>query len=67
MFKAFTATQIGARNLEEVERLLNALGISIIGKDVGGNRGRSVEFDMSTGTVKVLTVSSTTLEALKLT
>ena len=36
--------QIGKRNAEAVQKILNEYRISIVGKDVGGNRGRTITF-----------------------
>jgi chemotaxis protein CheD len=44
---------IGARNVEVTRDTLKKLGIPIVGEDVGGNFGRTMEFFVSNGTVKV--------------
>lgn len=44
---------IGNRNVRKARNVLKVMGISIEGEDVGGNHGRSVEFDLSDGEVKV--------------
>lgn len=38
---------IGTRNVEAVRRALEAEDVPLIGSDVGGDQGRSVEFSMS--------------------
>lgn len=48
--------RIGPRNVEAVEKILNEYRIPILAKDVGGNRGRTIEFDPLTGDLKVRTV-----------
>lgn len=48
---------IGARNVEIIERICKQEGINIIAKDVGGNCGRSVLFDLATGIVYVKTIN----------
>lgn len=48
---------IGARNIEAVQKALKEAGLSIQSKDVGGNLGRTVTLEVNTGTVKVRTVS----------
>jgi chemotaxis protein CheD len=44
---------IGARNARSARETLASLGIPILGEDVGGNRGRTVEFDLATGNMMV--------------
>lgn len=44
---------IGARNARSARATLASLGISIQGEEVGGNRGRTVEFDLATGNMMV--------------
>ena len=44
---------IGARNAKSARRTLDVLGIPIVGEEVGGNRGRTVEFDLATGKMLV--------------
>lgn len=44
---------IGARNAKSARRTLYDLGIRIVGEEVGGNRGRTVEFDLATGKMMV--------------
>ncbi len=44
---------IGARNAEVTKNTLKSLGIPIVGEDVGGNFGRTMEFFVSNGIVKV--------------
>jgi chemotaxis protein CheD len=54
MFKAFDSDRsVGRRNIAEVERILGTLGIEITGEDTGGTQGRSLEFDLDTGLVKI--------------
>ena len=47
---------VGSRNAKETELLLKRTGISIVKFDVGGNKGRTIEFSTTTWmlTVKVL-------------
>lgn len=40
---------IGARSAHSARAALAALGVPLVGEDVGGNRGRTVEFDLATG------------------
>ncbi len=55
---------VGARNAKSARRTLNVLGIPIVGEEVGGNRGRTVEFDLATG--KLLVYSAHTEEPASL-
>ena len=48
--------QIGQRNVHACRSALEALGIEIAAEAVGGEAGRSVWFDVATGTVTVRTV-----------
>ena len=40
---------IGDRNVESCQQTLKKLGIQIISQDVGGNKGRTIYFDVETG------------------
>ncbi|MGW8312830.1 MAG: chemotaxis protein CheD [Desulfuromonadales bacterium] len=44
---------IGARNARSARETLEQHGITLVGEDIGGNRGRSVEFDLATGIMLV--------------
>lgn len=44
---------IGRRNIEAARERLRALGIPIAAEDTGGSRGRTMYFDLTTGTVEV--------------
>lgn len=44
---------IGARNAKSARETLANLGIPLVGEEVGGNRGRTVEFDLATGNMMV--------------
>ena len=44
---------IGARNAKSARDVLIDLQIPLLAEDVGGNRGRTVEFDLATGTMIV--------------
>lgn len=50
--------RIGPRNVEAVKQKLKSLRIPIIACDVGGNRGRTIEFDPITGKLKIRTVNA---------
>lgn len=48
--------RIGTRNIAAVEENLSAYNIPIISKDVGGNKGRTIEFDPKTSRLKIRSV-----------
>jgi chemotaxis protein CheD len=50
---------IGTRNVEAVLRALEELGVPLLGSDVGGREGRTVEFLIDTGEFAVKTVRGT--------
>jgi chemotaxis protein CheD len=47
---------IGSRNVEAVIRALGEQGIPLLGSDVGGREGRTVEFSVDSGVLVVKTV-----------
>jgi len=47
---------IGVKNVEKVKEILDSLKIKIVDDDTGGNYGRTIVFDLSTGVVKVKTL-----------
>lgn len=47
---------IGNRNGISVKKVLKEIGISIISEDIGGNKGRTMIFDISNGIVQIKTV-----------
>jgi len=50
-------TRIGPRNIEAVKERLKIHRIPIVAEDVGGNNGRTIEFDAITGMLKVRAVN----------
>ena len=58
MFGALLSSGInmGERNVEGVRQSLRVAGIPLVGEDVGGDYGRSVYFDVSTGDVRVVSM-----------
>lgn len=52
--------RIGPRNVEAVKRELSASRITIIAEDVGGNNGRTIEFDPKTTILSIRTVNKGT-------
>lgn len=61
MFKSIIS-DIGRRNAESVESHLKKLGIPLIAKDVGGNKGRTMIVDARDGTVILRVVGSGIIE-----
>lgn len=60
MFQLTTGSdvmRIGPRNVEAVREELNKHHIPIVAEDVGGNSGRTIEFDPVTGKLKIRTVN----------
>ncbi|MBI2031908.1 MAG: chemotaxis protein CheD [Candidatus Levybacteria bacterium] len=57
MFKMLDGIEddLGSKNLKATEEFLTTNGIKIDSEDVGGNVGRSLEFDLASGVVKVMT------------
>ncbi len=54
IFQELNETQsIGEKNIISGREILAKIGIKVIGEDVGGGRGRSIEFYTSTGEVIV--------------
>ncbi|CAM3738261.1 chemotaxis protein CheD [Mesobacillus thioparans] len=49
--------RIGPRNVEAVLQELKELRIPVIAHDVGGNSGRTIEFDPKTGLMQIRTVN----------
>jgi chemotaxis protein CheD len=58
MFKVFDSKTkgVGAQNIAAAHTKLQQEGITIVSNDTGGNVGRTVLFDLSTGTVKITTL-----------
>ncbi|MDI6704695.1 MAG: chemotaxis protein CheD [Bacillota bacterium] len=48
--------RIGERNVEAVKRELEKHSIPVIAEDVGGNYGRSIEFDSANGELRIKTI-----------
>jgi chemotaxis protein CheD len=56
------SSNIGKENVEAVKRALQSLQIPIEAEDTGGSRGRSIEFDLETGVVKLSILGQETKE-----
>ena len=54
--------RIGPRNVEAVKQQLKALSIPVLAEDVGGNSGRTIEFNPASGTLQIRTVNKGTQE-----
>lgn len=52
--------RIGPRNVEAIKKELKRLKISLISEDVGGNCGRTIEFNPSNGCLEIRTVNQGT-------
>jgi chemotaxis protein CheD len=48
--------RIGPRNVEAIRKELDRLKIPIVSEDVGGNSGRTIEFDPVEGLLSVRTI-----------
>lgn len=55
--KSSTVVRIGPRNIEAVTELLKENNIEIVASDLGGEHGRTIEFDPKTGSLYVRTVN----------
>lgn len=54
MFKnSNNSLNVGSNNVKAVKKILKEIGIKIIAEDTGGNRARSVEFNIANGKLKV--------------
>ncbi|WP_409305447.1 chemotaxis protein CheD [Peribacillus sp. SCS-155] len=54
--------RIGPRNVDAVRKELAALNIRIVSEDVGGNNGRTIEFDPKTSLLNIRTVNKGTVD-----
>jgi chemotaxis protein CheD len=53
---------IGNRNSISVRNILNRFSIPLLSEDIGGNKGRTMIFDTSTGVVQIKTIGMETKE-----
>ena len=53
---ALRINSIGERNIQSCRETLAALGIRLISQDTGGNRGRTIYFDVETGALTIKTI-----------
>lgn len=56
------SSNIGKENVEAVKKALQALQIPVAAEDTGGTRGRSIEFDLESGIVKLSILGQETKE-----
>ncbi|ABO50895.1 CheD [Desulforamulus reducens MI-1] len=49
---------IGQRNSKMVKEILSRMGIRILAEELGGNRGRTMIFDIASGQVTIRTIGS---------
>jgi len=56
MFKSNSSMDIGRRNVEAVKNMLKKYGIKLLAEDVGGNKARSIEYNISTGALLIRVV-----------
>lgn len=52
-----TAFNVGERNVLSARQALTDEKIKVVSEDVGGDYGRSIEFDLETGKVKIRTIA----------
>ncbi|MGC9772698.1 chemotaxis protein CheD [Fervidobacterium changbaicum] len=53
-----SAMDIGARNVEAVKNALQRNGIRLLAEDTGGNKARSIEYDIETGKLLIRKVKT---------
>lgn len=56
MFAFQSGVTVGDQNVAAVERILRGLGIPVLARDCGGERGRRVSFDITNGEMRVETL-----------
>lgn len=62
MFAVGTASSVGEQNAMAIEKHLRQLGIAIVGRDCGGEKGRRMLLDSRTGIVTIGFVGSEPVE-----
>jgi len=55
-YRSDVLSNLGSRTIDVVTTELDKLGIPIVGEDVGGNKGRSLIFDLANGSVTIKTI-----------
>lgn len=56
MFAFQSGMTIGDQNVAAIDAILDRLGIPVLGRDCGGERGRRISFDVSSGEMTVETL-----------
>lgn len=56
MFAFQSGVTVGDQNVAAVDRILDSLGIPVLARDCGGERGRRVSFDVANGEMRVETL-----------
>lgn len=51
--------EVGKRNIQSSRDTLKSLGIELVAHDTGGNKGRTIYFDIETGQLTIKTVDKT--------
>jgi len=51
--------EVGKRNIQSSKDTLKKLGIDLVAHDTGGNKGRTIVFDIETGQLTIKTVDKT--------
>ena len=62
MFSTTVIETIGTQNIEATERLLGELRIPLLGRHCGGEKGRRMSLDTSTGVITIEIVGSDPIE-----
>jgi len=66
MFKRLSSSpimDISSRNIESLRKELSQHGIALVAEDLGGEKGRTITFDVSTGKLTVKTVDPSNLDS----
>jgi len=58
MFATSVTNTVGQQNIEACERLLREFGLPIVGRDCGGEKGRRMMLDVTTGAVTIEVVGA---------
>ncbi len=48
--------EIGKNNIRKVKEILDEMGISVVAEDVGGDYGRTIDFYLETGEVRIKSI-----------
>ena len=62
MFSTNVIQTVGAQNLEAIEKLLGELRIPLVGRHCGGEQGRRMSLDTTTGVITIEVVGSEPIE-----